>query len=191
MTATVSDAEILLDRDVFLRELLRQLSGTLEQVVGIEAAEGYISTVGSQVGRWIDADYRNALDLRSLDHDQVAEVCVDLKARIGGDFYLVSADETKLVFGNRRCPFGDKVRDRPSLCMMTSNVFGRIAADNLGYARVELDETIAAGAPGCRVVVHLAPVMDVAPNEREYYRVLENDPETETGDSRTGAEATE
>lgn len=178
MTSTASEADVELDRDVFLRELLRQLSGTLEQVVGVEAAEGYISTVGSHVGRWIDAEYRRALDVRALDSDQVAEICIDLKARIGGDFYLVSADETKLVFGNRRCPFGDKVRDRPSLCMMTSNVFGRIAADNLGYARVELDETIAGGAPGCRVVVHLAPATDVAPNEREYYRVLE----TETGE---------
>jgi hypothetical protein len=38
---------------------------------------------------------------------------------------------------------------------MTSNVFGSIAADNLGYAKVVLEETIAQGAPGGRVVVHL------------------------------------
>ncbi len=42
---------------------------------------------------------------------------------------------------------------RPSLCMMTSNVFGVIAAENLGYAKVALTETIALGAPGCRAVV--------------------------------------
>ena len=171
MTTDVPKADVGLDRDVFLRELLRQLSGTLEQVVGIDAAEGYISTVGGQVGRWIDSDYRAALGRDHLDRDHVAEVCVDLKARIGGDFYLISADDGKLVFGNRRCPFGDKVRDRTSLCMMTSNVFGRIAADNLGYARVELDETIAAGAPGCRVVVHLEPSEELSHNEREYYRL--------------------
>jgi hypothetical protein len=39
--------------------------------------------------------------------------------------------------------------------MMTSNVFGAIAANNLGYAKVELQETIAQGHPGCRVVVYL------------------------------------
>lgn len=37
--------------------------------------------------------------------------------------------------------------------MMTSNVFGMIAASNLGYAKVELQETIAKGASGCRVIV--------------------------------------
>ena len=39
--------------------------------------------------------------------------------------------------------------------MMTSNVFGNIAAANLDYARVELRETIASGDAGCLVVVHL------------------------------------
>ena len=61
------------------------------------------------------------------------------------------------MLGNRACPFGDRVRDRPSLCMMTSNVFGHIVSQNLGYARVVLDETIASGADGCRVTIELEP----------------------------------
>jgi len=39
--------------------------------------------------------------------------------------------------------------------MMTSNVFGTLASANLGYARVDLEETIARGDGRCRVVVHL------------------------------------
>ena len=39
--------------------------------------------------------------------------------------------------------------------MMTSNVFGRIAADNLGYAGVHIEEAIARGDPGCRVIISL------------------------------------
>jgi hypothetical protein len=39
--------------------------------------------------------------------------------------------------------------------MMTSNVFGTIAAENLGYAKVCLHETIAKGDQGCKIVVHL------------------------------------
>ena len=34
------------------------------------------------------------------------------------------------------------------MCMMTSNVFGHIAAENVGYAKVELQETIARGDKG-------------------------------------------
>ncbi|MCF3973007.1 methanogen output domain 1-containing protein [Paracoccus salsus] len=167
----MSDADVALDRDLFFRRLLRDLSGTLEGVVGLEAAEGYISTVGGQVGLWIDASYREVLGKTQLRPEEVASVCVDLKKRIGGDFYLISIDEDKMVFGNRRCPFGEMVVGRTSLCMMTSNVFGRISADNLGYARVQLDETIARGDPGCRVVVHLKPHDDAAPDAREYYRL--------------------
>jgi hypothetical protein len=57
------------------------------------------------------------------------------------------------------------------MCMMTSNVFGGIAADNLGYAKVVLEETIASGHPGCRVVVYLKPTPDAqAAAGREYFK---------------------
>ncbi|NNF29548.1 MAG: transcriptional regulator, partial [Gemmatimonadetes bacterium] len=85
---------------------------------------------------------------------QVADVLVDLKRRIQGDFYVIEQTDHHIVLGNRACPFGEKVVGRPALCMMTSNVFGSIAADNLGYAKVVLEETIAEGATGCRIVVH-------------------------------------
>ena len=71
---------------------------------------------------------------------------VDLKRRINGDFYIVEETDEKIVLHNRVCPFEDKVIDRPAMCMMTSNVFGSIASENLGYAKVELNETIAEGA---------------------------------------------
>jgi predicted ArsR family transcriptional regulator len=75
------------------------------------------------------------------------------------------------VLGNRRCPFGEKVLGRPSMCMMTSNVFGSISAQNLGYAKVELRETIATGSPGCLIVVHLKPGAESAAVEgREYVK---------------------
>lgn len=175
MTRRAPTTEVPLDRDVFFRTLLRNLAGTLEDTIGLKLAEGYISTVGGQVGRWIDGEYRREMQAETLTRDEVAEVCIDLKARIGGDFKLISADEHRLVFGNRSCPFGDMVRDRPSLCMMTSNVFGRIAADNLGYARVELEETIATGHAGCRVIVHLTPGRSGDGDAREYYRTSETE----------------
>lgn len=154
----VARAEVPLDRDAFFRELIRTLAGTLEDTVGLRNAEGYLSVVGGHIGHQLDAAYREALGgSGSMGPDEVAEVLVDLKRRIGGDFYVMDADERRIVLGNRRCPFGEKVDGRPSLCMMTSNVFGSIAAENLGYAKVELQETIAAGDAGCRVVVHLAP----------------------------------
>ena len=56
-----------------------------------------------------------------------------MKRRINGDFYVIEESETHIVLGNRACPFGDKVLGRPSMCMMTSNVFGHVAAENLGY----------------------------------------------------------
>ncbi|WP_245593526.1 methanogen output domain 1-containing protein [Azospirillum halopraeferens] len=159
-----------LDRDLFLRSLVRELAGTLEDVVGLREASGYVSVVGGRIGRWIDGEYRAALAVDRLSRSQVADVLVDLKRRIRGDFYVIEESDDRIVLGNRACPFGDKVRDRPSMCMMTSNVFGQITARNLGYGKVELRETIARGHPGCLVVVHLrATPESEAAEGREYH----------------------
>ena len=57
------------------------------------------------------------------------------------------------------------------MCMMTSNVFGAIAAENLGYAKVELQQTIARGDAGCRVVVYLKATPEAqAAQGREYFQ---------------------
>ncbi|TFZ04357.1 methanogen output domain 1-containing protein [Ramlibacter rhizophilus] len=169
----IASADVPLERDLFLRILVRELSGTLQDVVGLEEASGFISVVGQRVGEHIDHSYKTALDVSTLSREQVAQVLVDLKRRIQGSFYVIEEDADRIVFGNGHCPFGSKVLDRPALCMMTSNVFGVIAAENLGYARVELDKTIARGDGECRVVLHLSDrrAPDEASSEaREYFK---------------------
>jgi predicted ArsR family transcriptional regulator len=177
LTDSVSILQVLqglpvpLERDVFLRTLIRELAGTLQEVVGLEEASGFVSVVGQKVGEQINATYKAALAVPELSRDQVAAVLVDLKRRIQGDFFILEEDEEKIVFGNRACPFAEKVIGRPAMCMMTSNVFGGIAAENLGYAKVVLEETIAEGDPGCRVVVHLKPTPEAeAAVGREYFK---------------------
>jgi predicted ArsR family transcriptional regulator len=169
--ASIAALDIPLDRDVFLRTLLRELAGTLQEVVGLEEASGFVSVVGQRIGDQLDRTYRSALGAVSLDRQQVADVLVDLKRRIRGDFFVIEASDDKLVLGNRMCPFADKVIGRPALCMMTSNVFGAIASENLGYAKVVIEEAIARGDAGCRVVVHLrATTASDASDGREYFR---------------------
>jgi predicted ArsR family transcriptional regulator len=167
----VRDLPVPLDRDLFLRTLVRELSGTLQEVVGLEEAAGFVSVVGQTMGRQIEAEYRAALGAPVLTREQVAEVLVDLKRRIQGDFFVVEQNEDRIVLGNRACPFGDRVLGRPAMCMMTSNVFGVIAAENIGAAKVVLEETIAEGAPGCRVTVYLGhTAASIAAMGREYFK---------------------
>lgn len=166
----LAHADIGLDQTTFFKTMLRELSGTIEEVVGVERASGYIATVGSAVADWLNAAYHAELGQSEFDVQRLAHVFVDLKDRIDGGFYIKSITADEITLGNSRCPFGDAVLGRPSLCMMTSNVFGRIAAENQGYARVRLDRTIAQGHGECDVVVSLRAESDRQPHEREYYR---------------------
>ena len=164
--------DIPLERDVFARTLIRELSGVLQDVVGLEEASGLVSIVGQNMGREIEAMYKNAFQVSNLSREQVTRVLLDLKRRIQGDFYVIEETDEKIVFGNRACPFAEKVIGRPAMCMMTSNGFGAIAANNLGYAKVALEQTIARGDAGCRVVVYLKPNADAAGADgREYFKV--------------------
>ncbi len=169
----VASLDIPLERDVFLRTLIRELAGTLQDVVGLDEASGFVSVVGQRVGDQINESYKAALEVRNLSREQVADVLVDLKRRIQGSFHVIEQNDERIVFGNKDCPFAEKVIGRPSMCMMTSNVFGVIAAENLGYARVDLDRTIAQGHGECRVVVHLVPGAQSAQDglvHREYFK---------------------
>ena len=156
----IAALDVPLERDIFLRTLLRHLAGTLQQVVGLDEASGFVSVVGQRIGDEINTAYTSALAVERLSREQVADVLVDLKRRIHGDFFIIEETDDRIVLGNRACPFGDKVIGRPALCMMTSNVFGSISAENLGYAKVVIEQAIARGDAGCRVVVHLQPTGD-------------------------------
>lgn len=143
-------------REAFLRALVVQLANEVELSHGPAAAEAAIAQVGTDVGGRMEEAYRDSRTIdRELEVDEIAELLVELKAAIGGDFYVADADHDRIVLGNRRCPFGDAVRQAPSLCRMTSSVFGGIASRNRGAAAVDLEQRIAVGDPQCKVTVWL------------------------------------
>jgi predicted ArsR family transcriptional regulator len=153
---------IPLDRDRFVRDLLRAMTASLEQALGAERAAKLVADIGERTGEQFNLYYRAALKKVQLSREEVGAAMTDLKRRIDGDFYVIEQSDEKIVLGNRACPFGAKVKDRPALCMMTSSVFGTLASQNLGYAKVELRETIARNANECRVVIWLRQTAQAA-----------------------------
>src|SRR3954454_23732204 len=95
---SLRDLPIPLERDLFLRNLIRELAGTLQEVVGLEEASGFVSVVGQKVGEQINESYKAALAVTELSRGQVAAVLVDLKRRIQGDFYIVEENDDRIVF---------------------------------------------------------------------------------------------
>lgn len=157
------------DKDRFMRTVVRELAGILEETVGERDAEAYVNYVGLVIGRSINAIYRDAFEIERLDLMQVASTLVDLKSKIDGGFTIESVEDDRIVLVNTRCPFGEKVVGRPSLCRMTANVFGSVAAENLGYARVKIDESIARGDKRCRVEINLVKCQSPPTQETEFF----------------------
>ena len=157
-------------KESFLRALVVELAQAVEGTQGPDVAEALVAQVGTNVGSRMEESYRTARSVTGrLTPQQMADLYVRLKGAIGGDFYVIEADEQRIVLGNRRCPFGDVVRRQPGLCRMTSSVFGGIAARNTGAAAVVLEERIALGDPECRVVVWLDGTAADRPRGAHFY----------------------
>lgn len=149
----------------FFNRMIGALSETIEDVVGVEDAETFIGVVGRRIGNSDMAELQPGVS----DPQVVADHLVAFKDKIGGTFQVDSIDGDCITFTNGRCPFGDEASGRPSLCQMTTNVFGRVAANATGFARVHVAESLARGDARCLVSVRLSKPMDETNNGQDFY----------------------
>ncbi|GAA1436647.1 hypothetical protein GCM10009641_36580 [Mycobacterium cookii] len=158
-------------KESFLRALVVQLAQTIEVQHGQDAADAAVAQVGTDVGGRMLEEFRLAQAVTGrMSPEEIGRCYVRLKHAIDGGFRVVEATEERIVLVNDRCPFGEAVRQAPSLCRMTSSVFGGIAARNSDEgATVLLEERIALGDVGCRVVVELSVTREDADPATHYY----------------------
>lgn len=131
----------------------------------------HIEQLGLNASSCFEAAYRQEFELDgALSHDKYADMIVEIKNKIGGNFSRGSSEPDMVRVINTRCPFGEAVMQAPELCRMTSSVFGGIAARNFGYAKVILDKRIAAGDGMCEVRIHTDAEKAAGLEGDEYHR---------------------
>ncbi|WP_026688952.1 methanogen output domain 1-containing protein [Alteribacter aurantiacus] len=143
-----------LNGHVFLAKLITQYAHIHERTVG-KGAQEYIREIGLRTGEWLERFYED--DQNHWSIEKYADVIVDIKNSIGGHFRIAEVFPDRVVVKATACPFGTVVQDAPHLCMMTSSVFGGIAARQFGYGKVSLRERIALGHEGCEVAIYFTP----------------------------------
>lgn len=159
------------DCESFAAHVVTELAQSLQSILGQSTANLAMSSAATTISHNVTKAYQDGSDTGQLTLDQVRDALIDLSKKVGGSFEVESFDEQQIKLIARSCPFGKSIAGKPALCMITSNVFGRMVADNLGYARVELQNTLADGDRRCRVVIHLTPDDSGLPSkDREYRR---------------------
>ncbi|MBM7551931.1 methanogen output domain 1-containing protein [Thalassobacillus pellis] len=160
-----------LDSRLFLAKLISQYAHIHQKTAGPVANE-YIRQLGIRTGEWFENFYDYIPEPWTLD--DYANVIIDIKNSIGGHFEIDEIHTDHVIVKATECPFGKEVQQAPHLCMMTSSVFGGIAARKFGYAKVKLQKQIALGDSGCEVVIYFEPNEEV---EGEVYEDLPITPE--------------
>jgi predicted ArsR family transcriptional regulator len=151
-------------REEFFHTMIGTLCDTIEDVVGVTDAEAFIGIVGRRLGGCANCMF-GAQDGDAPE--DVTKYLADAYNSIGGDFVVEDIDGAKITLSNSRCPFGVNAIGRPSICKMTTNFFGRIAADTSGYARVDVKEALLRGDSRCLITVELE--RDGDSNGQEFY----------------------
>lgn len=149
------------------RQLVGFLTASLRDLLGEEAAESLMAQAGQTVAEGLDACYRKEFRVNKLSRAQVASVFVDPKTTIGWPFHVLYESDDRIELSTEACVSEELTEGYSALCMITSNVFGVIAAENLGYARVTVDQSTTSGNGGCRISIHLEP--DESAAGREYF----------------------
>lgn len=142
---------------IFLQAFISQSVRVAEQhYCGDSGGFGrYVEHIGLTASHCLEESARVSLGYRNaINPDQYADVIINIKNQIGGNFSRTSSQPGSIRVINTRCPFGDSVREAPELCRMTASVFGGIAARNFGYGKVELQKRIALGDDHCEVSVY-------------------------------------
>lgn len=140
----------------FLQTFVTQSVRIAAQLGGSAGTEGaHIQHLGIAASSCLEEACRRQLGIQGpIDRERYAEMIVQIKNQIGGNFSRATSEPGVVRVINTRCPFGDAVKEAPELCRMTSSVFGGIAARNFGYAKVELRKRIANHDRICEVCVY-------------------------------------
>jgi len=161
---------------LFLQTFVAQSVEVSAKMGGGKANERlkYIEQLGLTASGCFETAYRQELVQDGpLDHGKYADMIVEIKNKIGGNFSRASSEPGVVRVVNTRCPFGEAVTQAPELCRMTSSVFGGIAARNFGYAKVILDKRIAAGDGMCEARIYTDSKKAAAFEGDEYHREQE------------------
>jgi len=155
----------------FLQAFITQSIRVAEQRCGGQTGTlNYVEHVGLAASHCLEESARTCLGYAGpLNAGQYADLIINIKNQIGGNFSRSSGPSGAIQVVNSRCPFGDMVKEAPELCRMTASVFGGIAARNFGYGKVELKKRIALNDSHCEVCVYIDPEIASGKPGDEYH----------------------
>ncbi|MCX9084539.1 MAG: response regulator [Candidatus Methanoperedens sp.] len=86
---------------------------------------------------------------------QTATLSCNVMNKIGGGFSVEETTEKGYIIINNKCPWGEKGKINPALCMITKAIFARIGIRIYKNVNVDIIETIAGGDNLCRIKLYM------------------------------------
>lgn len=149
----MKDLQIPISPESFFRSLFLELSCIISDIYGKETTSDIIQTATQTMTPGLIQWYKDALETAQFSNQQVVEIVQDVMNRINGDFYLEEKAIPATVLVNRRCPFGEEVKQNPALCMMTHEIHRSFFEELNQEFSIDLKQSIARNDLNCVIEI--------------------------------------
>jgi signal transduction histidine kinase len=142
-----------LTRESLMLQLITHLSKLTYSLFDDHFSREYIMAASLRMAQAIDKKCKEAYG--NDDHLSL-EQFINLQLSTSDKlFHLTEKAENKVVVCSNTCPFEKIINEVPNLCMVTSAIFGGIAALNFGFSKVSLRKQIVLGDSCCEVCIYV------------------------------------
>ncbi|MEW6544871.1 MAG: LuxR C-terminal-related transcriptional regulator [Nitrospirota bacterium] len=140
-----------------LQTILSAFLDSTRALVHPSVLQCMLQRIGVQIGRQVSEQHRLTLGLSLPFSRKEYGRCLSqsLPERMGWPCSLLEETADRLRFNIPSCPFGRSVAGNSDFCRLTSGVFGGIAADQFGYAKVCLTQGHGTPPRNCCVTVYI------------------------------------
>ncbi len=166
-----------------LQATLRGILDSVGAVLHPSALRQALRQIGIKLGRQASEQYRLVNGVSDpLSRQDYARCLLSLKDIWGWDCVMLDERANSLSLRIPHCPFGSSAASGSELCGLESAVFGGIAADQFGYAKVCLNRGCGTPPQNCLVTIHIRKTDEsLAAQGETYPEALEGTDRPSTG----------
>ena len=112
--------------------------------------------IGAKIGRDVASEYQRTHTVgRPFSREDFVRCIEHLGESWGCGYRKVEEETDRIEFCVGTCPLADAATQYPDICELENGIFGGIAGDELGFAKVCVNRSNGASPKYCRILVHI------------------------------------
>ena len=139
-----------------LEKSLCGIMGTMAKLLHPTIIQQSLRRIGAKIGRDFAVEYQRTHKVgRPFSRADFVRCIEHLGESWGCGYKKVEEETDRIEFCVGTCPLADAATQYPDICELENGVFGGIAGEGLGFAKVGVSRSTGPSPKDCRILVHI------------------------------------